>query len=741
MQCYTELTPPTAVTHALTLPLTSATTANLVVARSSLLQIFNIKLTSTPGAQEAGHDNEDDGTNTLQDVARPRKSTKLVLVAEYNLSGSITCLDRVKVLNSKCGGEALLIGFRDARLSLVEWDAENHNLSTISIHYYEQEDLLESPWAPDAIHFVNTLSADPESRCAAFRFGLRNIAIIPFRQADEDEQMQEDWDEDVDGPKPTREDHGNGTSAHVGETPYLPSFVLKSSALHSDIIHPVHLAFLHEYREPTFAILSSTHSTSHALLYERKDHLVYMVFTLDLQQKASTTILSVPGLPSDLTTIIPMPSPLGGAILLGSNELIHVDQSGKTSGIAVNMFAKQCTAFTLVDRSDLGYRLEGCRIHPISGNTGEVLLILRTGDLAILKFDLDGKTISGMTIRSCANSAGLTHVASNTSCHAQLGPSAIFVGNETANAVVLGWSDKNSTARRQKMASDDLQERGSDDDLDEDDDADDDLYGEDSNKSMENTRLSKTQNEPAEYVFRQHDCLINIAPANAVTMGRPKDPKSETGEADVAVDLELVLATGCGVGGALSIMTKHLEPDVKDVVDLSEAQGLWTVNAKAPSNGKPIKGDVSTTDDQSDRYMIVAKTNSDGAETSDVYAIASGGFELLKGTEFEPDAGLTIEAGVLGKGMRIIQALKSEVRSYDGGKHVIPYVYLICVCRCLLRALEDSFHRIQPEQHLGLLPPCQIIPMNVSKSHLAAITNAFHHLHVRHQQVRDQMAN
>lgn len=40
MQCYSELTPPTAVTHSLVLPFTSAQSSNLVVARASLLQIF-----------------------------------------------------------------------------------------------------------------------------------------------------------------------------------------------------------------------------------------------------------------------------------------------------------------------------------------------------------------------------------------------------------------------------------------------------------------------------------------------------------------------------------------------------------------------------------------------------------------------------------------------------------------------------------------------------------------------------
>ena len=43
MQCYSELTPPTAVTHSLFVNLVSSHSNNLVVAKSSLLQVFTSK--------------------------------------------------------------------------------------------------------------------------------------------------------------------------------------------------------------------------------------------------------------------------------------------------------------------------------------------------------------------------------------------------------------------------------------------------------------------------------------------------------------------------------------------------------------------------------------------------------------------------------------------------------------------------------------------------------------------------
>ncbi len=47
MQCYTELAPPTAVSHAVTLPFASSRATNLVVAKNSLLQVFELRSTIT----------------------------------------------------------------------------------------------------------------------------------------------------------------------------------------------------------------------------------------------------------------------------------------------------------------------------------------------------------------------------------------------------------------------------------------------------------------------------------------------------------------------------------------------------------------------------------------------------------------------------------------------------------------------------------------------------------------------
>ncbi|KAI9047701.1 hypothetical protein LZ554_008411 [Drepanopeziza brunnea f. sp. 'monogermtubi'] len=698
MQCYTELTPPTAVEHSLSLPFVSAGAHNLIVAKTSLLQVFTTKVTSIELGIEEGASKQNDkwdpsldndgldasfiGADSLLRPDRARR-TKLVLVAEYTLSGTITSLARIKTLTSKSGGEALLVGFRDAKLSLVEWDPARPGISTISIHYYEQDELQRSPWAPNLKESINYLIADPGSRCAALKFGGRNLAIIPFKQDDEDVNM-DDWDEEIDGPRPADKVITKATNSfNDKETPYGPSFVLRLATLDPNLINPIHLAFLYEYREPTFGILSSSQMPASSLLFERRDHLTYMVFTLDLQQRASTTIMSVTGLPYDLFEVVPLDAPVGGALLIGTNELIHIDQAGKANGVAVNVFAKQCTSFGLVDQSGLDMRLEGSKIEQLSIQSGEMIIFLQTGEIAILSFHMDGRSVSSLSVRRVSAEAGGSVIPARVSTLSHIGQNTLFVGSACADSMVLGWSRKSNQVSRRKPrveVIEDADDASLDELDDEDDDADDDLYGEGPSIIQDATngvaRSDTVNSKAGDYVFQVHDSLVNIAPIVNITFGNASLSQNDDEKLDsagVRGDLELVASVGKQRAGALAVIHQNIQPKVIGRFEFPEARGIWTMSAKRPAEkGLEAKKEKSSTsgdyaiDAQYDRLMIVSKALSDGTETSDVYALTSANFEALTGTEFEPAAGTTIEAGTLGNGNRVIQVLKSEVRSYDG---------------------------------------------------------------------------
>ena len=663
MQCYTELTPPTAVTHSVSLPFLSSTANNLVVVKTCLLQIFSLKsaITAVDGTQNV---HEAPLSATLK-VERTQ-STKLVLIAEYELAGTVTSIARVKIQKSKSGGEVLLVALRDAKLSLIEWDPEKHSISTISIHYYEREDLLTNPWEQDLAQCGTILSIDPNSRCAVFKFGIRHVAILPFHQAGDDIAM-DDFDSDDEADRQGRRNSAtkpleNGESGQ--STPYAASFVLSLLALDPLLKNPVDLTFLYEYREPTFGVLSSQSLTSTSLLGERKDVLSYTVYSLDLEQQASTTLLSVSNLPYDLFKIIPLSRAIGGALLVGANEVVHVDQSGKTSGIAINEAAKHCTSFPLSDQSSFDLRLESCLLKQLGSEIPEILIIEPNGSLLVLSFKIDGRSVSGLNLRKVHDSP----MYGTPSCASSIGRGRIFVGSEESHSLVLGWSKPSDRLKRQKSRQDikvepEEAELTDLDDLDFEDE--DDLYADDKPNGAVSAadKAAVIPSPEDDYKFRVHDFLINIAPLRDITLGQYPSSLPESGEDATYVD-ELMTTCGQGKGGSLLSIQSAIHPYATHAHDLPDAEALWSLNVTQSQDVASRTGAA----DIYDKYLAAAVENDEGELKTKVYSISGDDLLELQDSDFDADAGRTVDFSVFGGGSKIVQVLETEVRVFDAGE-------------------------------------------------------------------------
>ncbi|KAL8732617.1 MAG: hypothetical protein Q9166_002592 [cf. Caloplaca sp. 2 TL-2023] len=676
MQCFTELTPPTAVSHSLSLPFLSASANNLIVAKTSLLQIFSLKSvlaessSITDGSLNArrasinGPGSANRVTGTLQRADRA-PTTKLVLIAQYELSGIVTSLARVKIQNSKSGGEALLVSLRNAKVSLIEWDPERYSISTISIHLYEREDTQGSPWDPDADDHVNYLSVDPRSRCAALKFGARHLAILPFHQPGDD-LIMDDYDSDIDGGKPevSKSNDKDEVEAKAAEkTPYGASFVLSILALDPSLSHPAYLAFLYEYRDPTFGVLSSQVANSISLFHERRDTLSYTVITLDLEQRASTALLSVNNLPYDLFAVLPLRLPIGGTLLIGGNEVIHVDQAGKTNGSAVNEFAKSSTSFALADQSDLGYRLEGCVIEQLGQDSSELLMIMNNGELAIIAFKIDGRSVSGLSIRRVPEPNGGLALLAGPSCASLIGRGRMFVGSEDADSVVLGWSRKVDELKRQRSITEmDSDEEIDISDVEEDLDDDDDLYSgaKTEEKTSELVPTSENLDQTEDYRFRVHDSLDNFGPIRSIALGEPQKSSSTELQDEKDRGLELLATSGRFRAGGLTMFRRQIEPRILERHLAPNVSRLWTVSVNKASDG--LNSDRQT--ESFDNYIITS-IQKEHELRSAAYSLKSPGLEEIEETDFEPDAGATIDVGTLNNGSRIVQVLSSELRTFD----------------------------------------------------------------------------
>lgn len=70
--------------------------------------------------------------------SRPPKM-KLECLAQYTLHGNIMSMQAVHLIGSQ--RDSLLLSFRDAKLSVVEYDQDIHDLRTVSLHYFEEEEI------------------------------------------------------------------------------------------------------------------------------------------------------------------------------------------------------------------------------------------------------------------------------------------------------------------------------------------------------------------------------------------------------------------------------------------------------------------------------------------------------------------------------------------------------------------------------------------------------------------------
>ncbi|KAI5304637.1 mRNA cleavage and polyadenylation factor subunit [Ascosphaera pollenicola] len=652
MQCYTELLPPTGVSHALAAAFLSASANNLIIAKTSLLQIFNV--VDIKSESDARH-----ASNATSD----HQQAKLVLVAEYVLPGVVADIASVKLMGSKSGGDALLVSARNAKLSLIEWDPDTHKISTVSIHYYENDAANLNPWLPDITRCPTHLTVDSSHRCALLHFCRNRVAILPFRQPGDDLAM-DDFDAEF-GPDhgPDHEDTAEKQKqdeSHSNKTPYLPSFVLPLPALDPSLVHPLCLEFLNEYREPTFGILYSQKSPANSLSTERKDVLTYSIVTLDLDKHSSTILVTVSRLPSDLFKIVPLPLPVGGSLLLGANEVIHVDQAGKTNAVGVNEFSRYASAFSMADRSDLEMRLENCVIEHLGTNNGDMLMLLADGSMAILSFKLDGRSVSGMSISTVPQTAGGDLLSGARTCTANIGNNMLFLGSEECDSVLVGASRLSSRPKKTKGDEDDEMTDVSDKDEDEDEDMyEDDLYSsspKDHGHAGGDTPADGTTGQS--YVFRELDRLQTLGPMTDVVLGKPfKANDKEKGSPSTLPELELLAPQGRGAG-SLTILRQKLDPKIIESLEVEGARAAWSIHANE-STDKVVQPALNYA-----HYLIIAKSHDEG-EVSVAYKLSESGPQVVKASEFNPNYERTIDIGTVANGRRIVQVLSGEIRSYD----------------------------------------------------------------------------
>ncbi|KAH9930484.1 CPSF A subunit region-domain-containing protein [Epithele typhae] len=586
-----EILPPSGVEYAACLKFTSSTLStassssqtgrtlfNVVVARASLLRIFEVREEPAPISAQKEHEKarrasvrkgteavegevEMDGSGEgfvsmgtsigQNGVAHPQTVTRFYLVREHRLHGTVTGLEPVRTVHSiEDRLDRLLVSFKDAKIALLEWSDAIHDVLTVSIHTYERAPQL---MALDSPLFRAELRVDPLSRCAALSLPKDSLAILPFYQSQAELDLME------------------VEANQARDVPYSPSFVLDlANDVDKRIRNVIDYAFLPGFHNPTVAVLCQYQQTWTGRLKEFKDTVSLHIFALDLVTNNYPVITSVDGLPYDCFAVTPCATATGGVFILAANSVLFVDQSGRRVPFAVNGWPPRVSDLAMPALGPLeqtrDLQLEGARVTLVDDRT--LFLFLRDGSVYPVELVQDGRTVTKLTM---GNALARTTIPAVVKRAAE--EEYVFVGSMTARV-------------QEEIVEEDVDMAGpaavvdaeKDDDMMDDDE---DLYG--PSETKDNTNGAGATNGVVDSVRTRtvvHLSLCDAIPGhgsiNDMAFGYARN-----GDRRVP---ELIAATGSGQLGGFHLFQRDLPTRAKRKVHpVGGGRGIWSMAIRRPS--------------------------------------------------------------------------------------------------------------------------------------------------------------
>lgn len=598
-------TPPNATTRH---EFTARALCNVVVARSSLLRIFEVREEPAPITPQVDDERErrsrvrrgteavegevemDEQGEGFVSIAKsvgqnasnsPSTVTKFYLVREHRLHGIVTGMEGVRIMSSfEDNLDRLLVSFKDAKIALLEWSTAIHDLVTVSIHTYERAPQLMSLDSP---LFRAELRVDPLSRCAALSLPRDAIAVLPFHQAQVDDAMDHD-------------------QSQLKDVPYSPSFILDLPAdVDQNVRNVIDFTFLPGFNNPTVAVLFQTQQTWTGRLKEYKDTVKLIIFTLDVVTQNYPIIRTVEGLPHDCLFLLPCSTSLGGVVVLTCNSIIYVDQSSKRVPLPVNGWPSRISDLPMPpvtpENQSRNLELEGCRAVFVDDKT--IFIISRDGSVYPLDMVIDGKTVSKLTLApALAQTTIPTVVKRITDGH-------IFIGSIIGPSVLLKAAHVTEEIEEHDMdvvPATVVQTNNMY--MDEDDE---DIYGpskvvEPSNKGLVNGKPSKQTRTVIQLSLC--DSLPAYGPIADVTFSLARN-----GDRPVP---ELVVATGAGFLGGFTLFQRDLPIRTKRKLHaIGGARGMWSLPIRQParSNGVVYERPANPFQTENDTLILSTDAN------------------------------------------------------------------------------------------------------------------------------------
>ncbi|GLI63467.1 hypothetical protein VaNZ11_006441, partial [Volvox africanus] len=295
---------------------------NLIIVRINRLEVYNLRSSAVGGpAAGTGAGAASAGVSSTVGAATVAGSgagnlggglcggARLELVSSYHLHGVV---ESMAVLSGGQPGrrDALLLAFREGKLSVIEWDPRVHTLRTSSMHYFEADPAAQREGRA-AVPLGPRVVTDPAGRCAAMSLCFSQLALLPALEAD-----------------PLDLSSNGGGAVTVGN-----SYLLNLNKM-MGIREVRDCVFLHGYTEPVLLLLHEPDPTWVGRLRERKDTCCLTAVSISLRLKRHTILWKMASLPYDCYKLLAVP--YRPAVLVLSPNLIMICSQTSQYAAALN---------------------------------------------------------------------------------------------------------------------------------------------------------------------------------------------------------------------------------------------------------------------------------------------------------------------------------------------------------------------------------------------------------------------
>lgn len=630
---YRQAHPPTGIEFSIYCNFFSNSERNLVVAGTSQLYVYRLN-----------HDVESSIKGDKSTENKGHKE-KLELQANFSFFGNIMSMASVQLAGGK--RDALLLSFKDAKLCVVEYDPGTHDLKTLSLHYFEEPELRDG--FVQNVH-IPKVRVDPDGRCAVMLIYGTRLVVLPFRRE-------------------TVSDEHEGVMGENQKSSFLPSYIIDVRELDEKLLNIIDMKFLYGYYEPTLLILFEPNQTWPGRVAVRQDTCSIVAISLNIMQKVHPVIWSLSNLPFDCTQVLAVPKPIGGVVVFAVNSLLYLNQSIPPYGVSLNSMTIGTTAFPLKVQEGVRFSLDCCTAAFISYD--KMVISLKGGEIYVLTLITDGMR----SVRSFYFDKAAASVL--TTCMITMEPGYLFLGSRLGNSLLLKYTEKLQESqppvakdankgeeppnKKKRMDVKQSGHTGGKAMLDEVDEIE--VYG---NEAQSGTQLST-------YSFEVCDSILNIGPCTNASMGEPAF-LSEEFQDSIEPDLEIVVCSGYGKNGALSVLQKSIRPQVVTTFELPGCHDMWTVisSSKKDEQRKSESEKESGTSeglDESKRHGFLILSRDDST------MVLQTGQEIMElDTSGFTTQGPTVFAGNIGDKKYIVQVSPLGIRLLEGVNqlHFVP---------------------------------------------------------------------